>query len=111
LRERLGVGSGAPLGYRHVELTCGGRVLSVAQNWFVRERLTAQMNAVLDRSDVPFGKVVAPLHFTRETVEERRGAAPGCPRGTALSHLAMLRLPGGAPVAYLTECYTRAAVR
>ncbi|WP_296674728.1 hypothetical protein [Novosphingobium sp.] len=110
LRRRLAVSADAPLGYRHVELLCGDRVLSVAHNWYRRELLTAQMNTVLDTSDTPFGKVAGPLGFTRETIDSRRGEEPGCPPGTVLSQIALLRLPGGQPLALVTECYTRAAI-
>ncbi len=110
LRERLGVGPDEPLGYRHVRLSCGERVLSVAHNWFVRSRLTPAMNPQLDTTDTPFDKVAAPLGFTRETLDARHGGEPGCPAGTVLSQIALLRLPDGAPLAYLTECYTSASV-
>ncbi|MDE2435500.1 MAG: hypothetical protein KGM49_04475 [Sphingomonadales bacterium] len=111
LRQRLAAGPEAVLGYRHVELVCGGRVLSVAHNWYRRDHLSAAMNAVLDGSDAPFGKVVAPLRFTRETIDSRHGGEPGCPHGTVLSQVALLRLPDGAPLALVTECYTRAAIQ
>lgn len=111
LRQRLGVSGGERLGYRHVELSCGGRVLSVAHNWYVRSALTGAMNAELDTSDTPFGKVAAPLSFTRERIGERRGAASACPRTTVLSHRAMLRTAAGAPLALVVECYTREALR
>ena len=39
LRQRLGLGADAPLGYRHVELACGDRVLSVAHNWYARDQI------------------------------------------------------------------------
>ncbi len=110
LRERLGVSRDEPLGYRHVRLSCGSRVLSVAHNWFVRAALSRDMNAALDTGDIPFGKIAAPLGFTRETIDTRRGGEPGCPAGTVLSQVALLRLPDGRPLAFLTECYTPAAV-
>lgn len=107
LRERLQVGAEEPLGYRHVELVCGTRVLSVAHNWYVPARLTPAMNAALETTEVPFGKVAAPLAFTRETLDTVHGGEPGCPEGTILSQIALLRLPDGRTLAYLTECYTR----
>ncbi|MFC0588555.1 hypothetical protein ACFFF7_03940 [Novosphingobium aquiterrae] len=110
LRARLGVTGDAQLGYRHVELVCGNRVLSVAHNWYLREHLSAEMNAALDGSEIPFGKVVAPLRFTRETIDSRHGGEPGCPPGTVLSQIALLRLPDGRPLALVTECYTRSAI-
>lgn len=110
LRERLGVSADASLGYRHVELVCGDRVLSVAHNWYVRERLTAEMNAALDTTDTPFGKVVGPLRFTRETIDSRHGPEPTCPSDTVLSQIALLRAGDGQPLALVTECYTAATL-
>lgn len=98
-------------GYRHVRLSCGPRVLSEAHNWYARERLTAQMNRLLDQTDTPFGTAVAALGFRRERLDEVRGAAPGCPRGTVLSHRARLALPDGATLALVVECYTRANLK
>ena len=69
IRTRLKVAGGEPLRYRRVRLTCGGHVLSVAENWYVPSRLTPEMNASLDGSDTPFGTVVKPLNFHRRTVE------------------------------------------
>lgn len=100
--------SADPSGYRHVRLSCGGRVLSEAHNWYVPARLTPSMNAVLAASDTPFGKVAAPLRFRRERLSSQRGADPGCPADTILTHRALLRLPDGAPLALVTECYTPA---
>lgn len=97
-------------GYRHVRLSCGGRVLSEAHNWYVPQRLTPAMNAALAATDTPFGKVAAPLGFRRERLGTVHGAAPGCPRDTVLSHRALLRLPNGAPLALVVECYTPAAL-
>ena len=101
----------APPGYRHVRLSCGGRVLSEAHNWYVPARLTPAMNAALAASDVPFGKVAAPLRYTRQRLSSQRGAGPGCPASTILTHRALLRLPDGAPLALVTECYTPANLR
>lgn len=101
----------APPGYRHVRLSCGGRVLSEAHNWYVPAQLTPAMNAALATSDVPFGKVAAPLRYTRQRLSSQRGAGPGCPASTILTHRALLRLPDGAPLALVTECYTPANLR
>ena len=46
-RAALRVGPAEHLGYRHVRLACGGKVLSVAHNWYVPARLTSDMNAAL----------------------------------------------------------------
>jgi chorismate-pyruvate lyase len=66
--QRLGVRDASEVRYRRVELRCGAHVFSVADNWYVPERLTPEMNAQLDTTDTPFGKVVQPLHPYRRTV-------------------------------------------
>ena len=96
----------APLGYRHVRLECSVGTLSEAHNWFVPARLTPEMNATLATTNTPFGKVVAPLHFTREPLASQRGRGPGCPTHTILTHRALLRLPDGTPLALVVECYS-----
>jgi hypothetical protein len=108
IRRLLGVTAGEALAYRHVRLTCGTRVLSVAHNWYVPGRVTPAMNHALAATDRPFGKVVALLRFTRERLASRRGAAAGCPKDTVLSHRALLRLPDGRPLSLVVECYTPA---
>jgi hypothetical protein len=67
-RVQLGIGPDEPVRYRRVQLACGDVVLSDADNWYVPARLTAAMNQQLDSSDAPFGKVVQPLHFRRQTL-------------------------------------------
>lgn len=57
-----------PLRYRHVKLFCGNRLLSDAQNWYRPDLLSAGMNATLDHTDVPFGRAVRDLNFTRRTI-------------------------------------------
>lgn len=110
LRQMLGVSADEPLALRHVRLTCGGRLLSQAQNWYVPARLTPEMNAVLDSTTTPFGKVAAPLGFRRELIETRRAAGPDCPAGTVLVQRAVLRLPDGRPLAHVLECYVASAL-
>src|SRR5262247_3263009 len=43
-RQRLEAGAGNEIKYRRVELRCGTRVLSQADNWYVPGRLTPEMN-------------------------------------------------------------------
>jgi chorismate-pyruvate lyase len=56
------------ISYRHVQLMRGSLPLAAAENWFVPQRLTADMNEALTRTNVPFGRVVAPLHPFRRTL-------------------------------------------
>lgn len=67
-RRRLGIGPDEPVAYRRVELACGDHILSQADNWYVPSRLTPAMNAALDASDIPFGRVIWPLHPQRRTI-------------------------------------------
>jgi hypothetical protein len=108
MRSLLAAGPDEPIRYRHVELRCGATVLSVAENWYVPARLTPGMNAALDNSDAPFGRVAAPLHFTRQRLESQRGQSENCPAGTILSNQALLKLPDDRPISAVTECYTAA---
>jgi chorismate-pyruvate lyase len=66
-RQRLEIDEREPVKFRHVELKCGERTLSEADNWFVPSRLTAEMNTVLDTTDTPFGRAVAALKPFRRT--------------------------------------------
>jgi hypothetical protein len=108
MRDRLALGSDETFALRHVQLSCGGKVLSVAWNWFVPARLTMDMKDALRLSDAPFGKVVAPLRFRRQPLSTVAGPAENCPADTISTHRAMLVLPDGRPLAYLVECYTAA---
>ncbi len=96
----------AAIRYRHVHLRCGPLVLSVAENWYVPDRLTQAMNDALDTTDEPFGRVVAPLRCRRETLE-----ATILPLGGTfvLAHRAVLFDRGDAAVCVVVERYTRDA--
>jgi hypothetical protein len=75
-RRRLEIGPNEPVRYRHVRLVCGERVLSEAENWYVPSRLTPEMNKTLETTDTPFGKAVAALRFSRQTVDVDLDWAP-----------------------------------
>lgn len=123
-RELLQVSATEPLGYRRVRLHCGAHVLSEADNWYVPSRLTAQMNAVLNSTDVAFGRAVQALQFRRRTLSAAllwtplpEGWEMTVPAGVVrtaklivphyvLQHTAVLALPDGTPISALTETYT-----
>src|SRR6185295_18929552 len=67
-RKALGVSETEPIRYRRVKLTCGTRVLSEADNWYVPSRLTPDMNHQLETTDIAFGRAVQALHFQRRTL-------------------------------------------
>lgn len=123
LQARLTIGAGTPR-YRHVRLMCGKRVLSEADNWYVPDVLTAQMNEQLDTTDEPFGKVVKPLGFQRRTLSVELLWSP-LPAGWEMSensaqpanstlripaavlrHRAVLYSTEGVPFSAVVETYT-----
>jgi chorismate-pyruvate lyase len=125
-RQRLQVTSPAEVKYRRVQLRCGNRILSEADNWYVPDRLTAAMNRLLDTTGTPFGKVVQPLEPYRQTFEVRllwsplpdgweRGAfAPPAATGGALTipdalfeHRAVLYTGEHKPFSEVDEVYQR----
>lgn len=67
-RLRLQVAATETVKYRKVQLACGNRVLSEADNWYVPGRLTADMNRLLENTGTPFGTVVRPLEPVRQTL-------------------------------------------
>lgn len=123
-RTLLGIGADEPVRYRRVALSCGDVVLSDADNWYVPARLTADMNHQLDNSDVPFGKVVQPLHFHRQTLSADLLWSPlpdGWDSGTpmpatsgkplaipehVLQHRAVLYTADNQPFSLVVESYT-----
>ncbi|MFG1371810.1 hypothetical protein V5F32_06525 [Xanthobacter oligotrophicus] len=126
VRALLGADAQTPVRHRRVRLTCGAIVLSEADNYYRPDRLTTEMNAILDATDTPFGKVVRPLDFRRRTLETRllwqpadearpSGASAGPSAGPlgplvmprfVLAHRAVLTLPDGTPFSALIERYT-----
>jgi hypothetical protein len=59
---------GDTIHYRRVRLMRGALPLAAAENWFVPQRLTADMNQALTETNVPFGRVIAPLQPLRRTL-------------------------------------------
>ena len=123
-RNQLQIGADEAVRYRRVQLACGQHVLSEADNWYVPSRLTEAMNHQLDTSDTPFGKVVQPLHFRRQTLSaellwsplpqgwENAAALPGSTDATlampqhVLEHRAVLFDQSNRPFSVVVESYT-----
>ena len=123
VRHLLGVDDAEQVRHRHVRLTCGGRVLSEADNYYRPGRLTPEMNRVLDTSDTAFGRAVADLRFQRRTLSvdvlwrppdpgwERTLDQPAAATGPLavpaeiLRHHALLVLPDGTIFSALVETY------
>lgn len=113
-RERLAVGADEPIRYRRVRLTCGGHVLSEADNWYVPSRLRPEMNAALDNSQAPFGYVVRPLGPSRRNLSltmlwsPEKGGTPG--PGEPLFSVEAVLSAGGVPFCEVAETYTGAVL-
>jgi hypothetical protein len=122
-RRELHVTQDEPLRYRRVRLRCGTVVLSEADNWYVPARLSPEMNALLETTDLPFGKVVQALHFQRRTLSSallwhplpenwEMNPAAAAERAAStmppnvLEHTAILTLPDGTPFSEVVETYT-----
>jgi hypothetical protein len=110
-RTRLGVSDDGAVRYRHVLLQCGSLVLSEADNWYVPARLTADMNARLDTSDAPFGRVVQPLEPYRRTFAVNMlwtDAWPPSIPAALFEHRAILYTRDGQPFSEVDEVYQHA---
>ncbi|HVW75173.1 MAG TPA: hypothetical protein VHC39_16165 [Rhizomicrobium sp.] len=103
VRAVLDVSADTPLRYRRVELTCGGHVLSQADNWYVPSRLSADMNRTLDTTETSFGTVVKPLNFHRKTIRMEPLNEPL----HALRVTAVLISGEGRPFSLVVENYSR----
>lgn len=111
-RARLAIGPEEPVRYRRVRLVCGDHVMSEADNWYVPARLMPDMNAVLDGTRTPFGRVVRPLAPVRRTVAVRPGAKETEPRpDEPLFEVdAVLSTGAGQPFCEVVETYLGTAL-
>lgn len=113
LLHRLGVNDWHEISYRRVWLVHRGRVMSVAENWYVAARLGDDMAAHLSDGATPFGSVIAPLHPTRETLLTERlwrdddTDTAGTLPPALLRHHALVRGGDGTPLSEVSEVYTR----
>ena len=125
-RQRLQVNERDAVKYRRVRLRCGDHVLSEADNWYVPGRLTADMNRLLETTEMPFGRAVQPLEPYRQTFATRMLWAPlppgwempsgerPAPTGRALAipdelfeHRAILYTRDHLPFSEVAETYQR----
>lgn len=112
VRRNLALAPGEQLGYRRVQLLCGGQVLSDADNWYVPDRLTPAMNDLLNHSDTPFGLAVQSLHFRRQTISSEilwRPSDQPIP-DHVLRNVGLLTAASGQPISQVIENYTAAVL-
>jgi chorismate-pyruvate lyase len=123
-RQRLAITADEPVRYRRVQLFCGDKLLSEADNWYVPGRLTPEMNRLLDQTDTPFGRAVKDLEFQRQTLKATTlwrplpegwelEAAQQSGTGTLpvpehlLEHRAILYTKARVPFSMVVETYTK----
>jgi hypothetical protein len=102
--QALAIKPGEAVRYRRVQLMCGGRVLSNADNWYLPGKLTDAMNNTLEQTQTPFGRAVAALHFSRRNLETVYLPPGG---QSVLRHSAVLTTDGGEKFSFVVEIYTR----
>jgi hypothetical protein len=83
----------------------GGMRLVLAANWFVPERLPPHVTASLADSNVPFGRLIAPLGGYRVPISAEMSAD-----GTTLRHRALVCLASRARVAIVEERFLPAVL-
>lgn len=124
-RKLFKIDSDEPVGYRRVQLSCGDHIFSEADNWYVKSRLTPDMNIALENSDTPFGLAVKALNFSRQTLSSTLLWSP-LPTGwemnmpaiatseapltipeQVLQHRALLSREDGTPFSLVVETYRR----
>jgi hypothetical protein len=112
VRRLLHAAPGEPIRHRRVALACGDHVLSNADNWYRPGALTAQMNAELDTTDHPFGAVVKPLGFHRQTLSAVVLLSPRDRRAPAnlIRQMAVLETADGTPFSLVIETYAKAVL-
>lgn len=103
IQRALALRPGETIRHRRVKLMCGTQLYSAADNWYVPERLSTDMNSMLDGSETPFGRVVAPLKPKRTTLDAMRHPGPAF-----LSVTAVLIAANGQPISGVIENYQRA---
>jgi chorismate-pyruvate lyase len=123
-RSLLAITADEPVRYRRVQLFCGDKLLSEADNWYVPGRLTPEMNRLLDQTDTPFGRAVKDLEFQRQTLkvtplwrplpegweleaaQQNASGALSVP-DHVLEHRAILFTRARVPFSMVVETYTR----
>ena len=110
-RQALRLGPKDKPRYRRVELSCGGHVLSQADNWYLPGKLTPEMNRALETTETPFGVVVKALDFKRRTLTtlfmfSPPASGPVTVPPQVLQHSALLYTGAGEPFSFVVETYT-----
>jgi chorismate-pyruvate lyase len=110
----LGLLAGEQILYRRVNLVATGQILCAAENWYIPERLTVEMNRALEHTTIPFGYVIAPLKPRRQTLstitfwpDVRRDPDDAA----ILEHRTLLMASDGRPLSVVHEAFTKQIFR
>lgn len=95
--------------FRRVVLGRGDIALAEADNLFLPAHLPAAMRARLERTDEPFGAIVAPIAPTRRTVMCAIDEAPTA--AAVLVQTALLHAPDGTLIAAVAERFLPVLLR
>ena len=123
-RQGLAITADESVRYRRVQLFCGDKLLSEPDNWYVPNRLTPEMNHLLEQTDTPFGRAVKDLEFQRQTLEatalwrplpdgweleaaQQNGTGSLPVPDHLLEHRAILYTKARVPFSIVIETYTR----
>jgi chorismate-pyruvate lyase len=110
----LGLLAGERILYRRVNLVARGQVLCAAENWYIPERLTVEMNRALEHTTIPFGHVIAPLQPRRQTLSTLTfwpDARRGSDDAAILEHRTVLKASEGRALSVVHEAFTKQIFR
>jgi hypothetical protein len=124
-RKTLATSAKQPVRHRKVRVLCGSAVLLEADDWYLPSRVSPQVSALIDGTDLPFETAVQIAHFRRRilsaallwpqlpelgNVEFEEGVAePQAIRplpAHVLTHHVLVMLPDGTPFGEAQENYT-----
>lgn len=92
--------------YRSVELRRGLLALVEADNWYVPERLPADINQALQTTNSPFGKLIAPVGASRSevrSIDQTVGRSGQAMPRHLFAQSAVISISGGTRVAFVRE--------
>lgn len=123
-RKMLATAEKEPVRHRKVRVRCGSSVLLEADDWYLPSRVSPQVNALLEGTELPLQRAVQIAHFKRRTLSAtllwpqlpelgELGSAKGVTESQAigplparvLTHHVLLMLPDGRPFGEIQANY------
>jgi len=127
-RKMLATSAKEPIRHRKVQVLCGATVLLEADDWYLPSRVSAQVNALIESTALPF-ETAQIGHFrrrivsatilwpqlpelwglgTEESATESQAMRP--PPARVLTHHVLVTLPDGTPFGEAKENYMRSVL-